>query len=201
VESKVKLRYNNLYQVFVESSSILHIYKLFLFYIYIRHTHHPETNMLSKLLVGLAAMLLAACVMLPAPSVDQPTAIPTLTPASSSPQDLTVKQVPALGGKPSGDLLVWIFSDPNPPIRGDNIFKAIVTDSNGKPITDATVSFDINMTNMNHGKNVVTAASLGEGRYSGNVFFLMPGPWRVIVGIERAGQTDTVRFDFTVNFR
>jgi nitrogen fixation protein FixH len=96
---------------------------------------------------------------------------------------------------------VWIFSDPNPPIRGGNTIDVLVTDTNGQPISDAKVSFDINMTNMNHGKNVVTASSLDEGRYSGEVFFLMPGPWRVIVGIERAGQTNTVRFDFMVNFR
>ncbi len=156
--------------------------------------------MIKKLFFGFAALLLlVACGMMSAPLAEQPTAIPTLTLASSSTQDLTVMQVPPLGGKPSGDLLVWIFSDPNPPGSGNNTFEAFVTDSNGLPITDATVSFDINMTNMNHGKNVVTASSLGNGHYSGAVHFLMSGPWRVIVGIERAGQTDTVRFDFMVN--
>jgi hypothetical protein len=112
-----------------------------------------------------------------------------------------VKQVPALGGKQSDDLLVWIFSDPNPPIRGDNTLEVFVADTDGQPISDAKLSFDIDMTNMSHGKNVVTSSSLGEGHYSGKVFFLMPGPWRVIVGIERAGQTNTVRFDFMVNLR
>lgn len=157
--------------------------------------------MVKKLILGLATMLLlAACGMMSAPLAEQPTAIPTLTLASPATQDPTVTQVPALGGKPSGNLLVWIFSDRNPPVRGDNTFEAFLTDTNGQPITDATVSFDINMTNMNHGKNVVTAPSLGEGRYSGVVHFLMPGPWRVIVGIERAGQKNTVRFDFMVNW-
>ena len=90
------------------------------------------------------------------------------------------------------------LSDPNPPSRGDNTLEALVTDSNGQPITDATISFDIDMTNMSHGRNVTTASSLGEGRYSAEIHFLMPGPWRVIVGVERAGQSTTVRFDFMV---
>ena len=150
------------------------------------------------LIAGIAALLLASCGMMPAPSVEQPTPIPTFTSADSTAQDPAANQVPALGGKQSGDLLVWIFSDPNPPSRGDNTLEALVTDSNGQPITDATISFDIDMTNMSHGRNVTTASSLGEGRYSAEIHFLMPGPWRVIVGIERAGQTTTVRFDFMV---
>jgi hypothetical protein len=155
--------------------------------------------MIRKMISGLAAILLiTACGMMSAPLAEQPTAIPTLTPAVSVPQDPAMTQVPALGGKPSGDLLVWIFSNPTPPTRGANTFEAFVTDANGQPITDATVTFDINMTNMNHGKNVVTASALGEGHYSGQVHFLMPGPWRVIVGIERAGQINPVRFDFMV---
>lgn len=156
--------------------------------------------MANKLISGLATILLTACGMTSAPLADQPTAIPTFTPAASATQDLTVTQVPALGGKQSGDLLVWIFSDPNPPVRGDNALEVFVTDANGQPISDGTLSFDIDMTNMSHGKNVVTASSLGEGRYGAEVHFLMPGPWRVIVDIERAGQTSAVRFDFMVNW-
>jgi hypothetical protein len=156
--------------------------------------------MIKKLSFGLGAVLfVAACGMMSAPLAEQPTAIPTLTPPSSITQDPSITPVPALGGKPSGDLLVWVFSNPNPPNTGDNTFEAVVTDANGTPVSDANVSFDINMTNMNHGRNVVTASSLGEGRYSGVVHFLMPGPWRVIVGVERAGQTEAVQFDFMVN--
>ena len=157
--------------------------------------------MLRKLIIGFAAIALTACALQPGSSGPQPTILPTFTPPPSATQDPNGIQVPALGGKQSGDLLVWIFSNPNPPIRGGNTIELLVTDTNGQPISDAKVSFDINMTNMNHGKNVVTASSLGEGRYSGEVFFLMPGPWRVIVGIERPGQTKTVRFDFMVSFR
>jgi hypothetical protein len=155
---------------------------------------------IKQLIFGLAAILfLAACGMMSAPLAAQPTAIPTLTPPSAITQDPSITPVPALGGKPSGDLLVWVFSNPNPPSPGDNTFEAVVTDASGQPITDAVVTFDINMTNMNHGKNVVAASSVGEGRYSGVVHFLMPGPWRVLVGVQRAGQTEAVQFDFMVN--
>jgi len=57
------------------------------------------------------------------------------------------------------------------------------------------------MINMSHGKNVVEATPMGEGYYAGDVNFLMAGPWRVLVAIERTGQTSTVRFDFDVNFK
>lgn len=154
--------------------------------------------MINKLILTFMALLLASCGMMPAPSVEQPTPIPTFTPVEAAAQNPAANQIPALGGKQSGDLLVWIFSAPNPPSRGDTTLEVLVTDSNGQPITDATISFDIDMTNMSHGKNVTTASSLGDGRYSGEVFFLMPGPWRVIVGIERAGQTTSIRFDFMV---
>jgi YtkA-like len=157
--------------------------------------------MVKKLILGLSVMVsLAACGMLSGRLPEQPTALPTFTPALSSTQDPNLTPLPALGGKPSGDLLVWLFSDPNPPVRGDNTFEVLVADAHGQPITDATITFDINMTNMNHGKNVVTASPLGEGRYRAVEHFLMAGPWRVIVGIDRAGQTNTVRFDFMVNW-
>jgi len=156
--------------------------------------------MSKKWIVGIAALLLASCGMMSAPSVEQPTPIPTFTPAASSAQASDGNQIPALGGKQSGDLLVWIFSDPNPPSRGDAAFEALITDLEGNPVSDAAISFDTDMTNMSHGRNVTAASSLGDGRYSAELHFLMPGPWRVIVGIERAGQTSAVRFDFMVSW-
>lgn len=161
--------------------------------------------MFKKIILGIAiSVVLSGCMIVGTfQKVTPPTAIPTLTPASAAPASATkaaVNQV-ALGGKQSGELLVWIYGNPSPPIRGANTLEIFVADSSGKPITGAKVSFDIDMTNMSHGKNVVTASSLGEGRYTGNVNFLMPGPWRVIVGVDRNGQTEKVRFEFNVNWR
>ena len=161
--------------------------------------------MFKKIILGIViSVVLSGCMIVGTfQKVTPPTAIPTLTPASAPTTSATkaaVNQV-ALGGKQSGELLVWIYGNPNQPIRGANTLEIFVADANGKPITDAKVSFDLDMTNMSHGKNVVTASSLGEGRYNGSVHFLMPGPWRVIVVVDRNGQTEKVRFEFNVNWR
>jgi len=154
-----------------------------------------------KLFLGFLMFVLSGCGMIRGGSATSSTPIPTFTPAISITSDPNAAKSTALGGKQSGDLFVWVFSVPNPPIRGSNTLEAFITDANGQPVTGAKISFDIDMTNMSHGKNVVEAKPTGEGRYSGKASFMMPGPWRVIIAIERAGQTRTVRFDFNVNFR
>ena len=154
---------------------------------------------MTSLFILLLLVSSAACASSqPAPG-KQPAAAQILTPPA--PQAPATTQAFALGSKQCGSLTVNLSSNSNPPIRGNNTFEALVTDAQGKLVSDAKLSFDIDMTNMSHGKNVIAASSLGEGRYSGNIFFLMPGPWRVIVSIERAGQTAIVRFDFNVNWR
>jgi hypothetical protein len=149
------------------------------------------------LLLGLGA----ACTKSSAAAAAQPASTPTATAASTATQAPATKQALALGTKQSGNLTVSLSSNPNPPIRGNNIFEALVTDERGQTVPDAKLSFDIDMTNMSHGKDIITASSLGEGHYSGKVYFLMPGPWRLIVNIERGGQAATIRFDFNVNWK
>ena len=155
--------------------------------------------MLRELFLGLVMFALTACAMSPGNEGVLPSPIPTFTPAFLTTPDQNVTQAAPMGSKQSGDLFVSIYSNHNPPIQGANIFEVVVADANGQPITDAKISFDIDMTNMSHGKNVVEATSIGEGHYNGKVAFLMPGPWRVLVAIERSGQTSTIRFDFKVN--
>ena len=109
--------------------------------------------------------------------------------------------VGALGELKSANYVVRLSSAPTQPVRGLDVLAAIVTDAAGKPIEDAQVSFDLNMTNMNHGKNVVAAAPQGKGRYVGQVRFMMPGPWRVIVRVARPGLApEDLRFEFNVKF-
>lgn len=74
-----------------------------------------KITMTNKLILTLMAFLLASCGMMSAPSVEQPTPIPTFASADSSAQDPAADQVPALGGKQSGDLLVWILAIPTRP--------------------------------------------------------------------------------------
>jgi len=83
-----------------------------------------------------------------------------------------------------------------------NMIEALLVNAAGQAVNDATVSFDLDMTNMSHGRNVVQAQRVGDGRYDGNVFFMMPGPWRIIATVERGGKAvGSARFDFNVNLR
>lgn len=103
-----------------------------------------------------------------------------------------------VGGRRVGEVTVWLYSGSNPPARGKDTLEAVVTDAEGQPVSDATVSFDADMTNMSMGRNVATASSLGGGHYGGVISFGMSGPWRLIVHVEQPGADPAVRFDFDV---
>ncbi len=124
---------------------------------------------------------------------------PALSPLAPGPSPTALSG--ALDGTHAiGSHNVTLFSSPNPPRRGSNTLQALVTDANGAPVTDVQVAFDLDMTNMSHGKNVVQAKLTADNRYSGNVSFVMPGPWRVIVSLARSGATvETGRFTFNVS--
>jgi hypothetical protein len=105
-----------------------------------------------------------------------------------------------LGDGKSASFIVRLSSEPSPPVRGRAMMEALVTDLAGKPVNDAQVYFDLDMTNMHHGTNVVAAAPQGDGRYAGQVRFMMPGPWRVIVQIAVPGRAaEGMRIEFKVN--
>jgi len=106
-----------------------------------------------------------------------------------------------LGEKKSASYVVRLSSNPAAPVRGFDMLEALVTDATGAVIDTAQVSFDLNMTTMNHGRNTVLASFLDGGRYEGRVRFMMPGPWRVIVRVEEAGHgAEELRFEFNVRF-
>ncbi len=145
-------------------------------------------------LLALALLLSsAACSPQKGPRLASAPNAPT-TPAAGSPFTLVEKR--------ASNLIIKLFCDPAPPIWGIGTLKAVVTDADGKFIDDAQVSFDLDMTNMRMGRNLVVGVSQGEGRYVGRVRFSMPGPWRVIIRIVRPRQAEEdQRFDFDVNFR
>jgi uncharacterized iron-regulated membrane protein len=115
----------------------------------------------------------------------------------------TPASAPGAGsGKQAGPYTVSLTGAPNPAVRGSNALEAIVTDASGQPVSDAKVTLDLNMTNMNMGKYTVVATPAGSGRYTSNVSYSMAGPWRVTVTVERAGQAAaSAHFDFSVNQR
>ena len=150
------------------------------------------------LIVGLGLIPFIACAKGASVTVVQSTTIPNITTSSISTENTASIQIPASGVKQAGDLRVWILTTPNPPVSGINTLEAFVVDSKGQPVSDATLTFDLNMTNMNMGKNTASPKLSGEGRYGSLVFFSMRGPWRVIITIVYAGQTNATQFDFTV---
>ena len=146
------------------------------------------------LIVGLGLIPFTACAKVPSDNVGQS----TITALSISTTNTTSIQIPASGVKQAGNLRIWIINSPSPPKAGNCTLDAYVIDSTGQPVSDAKLTFTLNMTNMNMGNQVVTPTLLGEGHYTSRVFFSMRGPWRVIIAIVHAGQTNTTQFDFTV---
>ena len=105
-----------------------------------------------------------------------------------------------LARQQTATLQAWLSCDPTQPVRGAADMDAYLIDVDGQPVTDAQVTFDIDMTNMSHGINQVTARPAGDGHYVGQVHFSMPGPWRLIAIVERPDhEAEQVRFDFKVN--
>ena len=126
----------------------------------------------------------------------------TATPAASSSSSVSAEQTLGGGSKKIGAYTVTLYRSRIPPDLCNNALQALIVDANNQPVNDATVSFDMDMTNMSHGKNVVTAKLADNGRYAASLSFVMSGPWRVIVVIQRAGQPPASdRFNFSVNLR
>ncbi|MFA5770669.1 MAG: FixH family protein [Patescibacteria group bacterium] len=74
---------------------------------------------------------------------------------------------------------ISLSTNPNPLQPGPATFFIDVKDKNGKPVNNATVTFDLNMTAMNMGTQQGNATSQGNGRYSAVGNMSMRGPWRV----------------------
>lgn len=105
----------------------------------------------------------------------------------------------AVTANPAPEGFTATLSAAGAPRPGDNTLDLYLTDANGRPVKDAAVMFDLDMTNMRMGTYVVEAAGDGQGHYQANVRFSMGGPWRLIATITQANSLQTpVRFDFPV---
>ena len=74
---------------------------------------------------------------------------------------------------------ISITTNPNPLQIGPATFLIEVKDTEGKPVDNATVFFDLNMTTMNMGTQQGNATSQGNGKYAAAGRMSMRGPWRV----------------------
>ncbi len=93
---------------------------------------------------------------------------------------------------------ISLSTSPDPLQLGKATFMIDVKDKNGKPVDNASVSFDLNMTAMNMGTQKGNAVSQGNGRYSAVGNMSMRGPWRVSTKVSMPDGS-IVNKDFTVN--
>lgn len=93
---------------------------------------------------------------------------------------------------------ISLSTSPNPLQPGPATFIIEVKDKNGKPVNNATVAFDLNMTTMNMGTQRGNAAPQGSGRYTAIGNMSMRGPWRVRTTVTMPDGSVENK-DFTVN--
>ena len=98
----------------------------------------------------------------------------------------------------SGSETVSLTTNPNPLQMGPATFIIDVKDKDGKPVDNATVFFDLNMTAMNMGTQQGNATSQGNGRYAATGTMSMRGPWKVTTKVTMPDGS-VVNKDFTVN--
>jgi YtkA-like protein len=91
-------------------------------------------------------------------------------------------------------------SRPDPPESGSNAIEVSVTDRNGAPVTDATVTAVFSMPampamNMPAMRSDAPMTHAGNGTYRGTGQLSMSGTWNVNVTVSRGGETlGTSRF-------
>lgn len=160
-----------------------------------------KMHFVGPVLAALAVMALLVACGTAAPRQAGMVAAAARAPALEPAQQALAPAGATLGSQRNGDLLAWLSSKPAQPVRGPAKMDAYLVGTDGKPVTDAKVTFDTDMTNMSHGPYLVPADPAGDGHYTGEVHFSMPGPWRVIAIVERPGREMTkLRFEFTVKF-
>ena len=101
-------------------------------------------------------------------------------------------------GATTNSEVISLTTDPNPLQPGQATFIINVRGADGKPVDNATVSFDLNMTTMNMGTQRATATSQGKGRYIVTGNLSMQGPWRVRITASMP-EGSTKNKDFVVN--
>ena len=86
------------------------------------------------------------------------------------------------------------------PINAMHTWTVWITDTEGRPVTDAIVKITGDMPGHGHGMPTAPVArAIGGGVYAlEGMQFQMPGDWYVELQIESAGRRDSVRFDFTL---
>ncbi len=89
---------------------------------------------------------------------------------------------------------------PSPPVSGkDTNFQLKLSDAAGNPVPAADVKAALVMPSMDMGKNEVTLADKGDGKYEGTGKFTMSGPWNVVVTAKAQGKSGQQTFPVVVH--
>ena len=102
--------------------------------------------------------------------------------------------------KKSGNFVVEMRIDRNPPIVDKNRVALSIKDVNGKAITDAKVNVNYYMPPMPGmpPMNYNTVARLRGAEYAATMDLIMAGPWNIVVKISRGGKVSSVFFAIDV---
>jgi hypothetical protein len=110
----------------------------------------------------------------------------------------------AIGLSKSGSLAraTFVSASPAPPIKGDNTWVLDITDLNGGPLADSTITALPMMPDHGHGTPIdaVVTALADAGRYEVTpVNLFMTGYWQITFDITLAGgEQDSLMFGFCV---
>jgi len=101
---------------------------------------------------------------------------------------------PAKSGGPmekkAQDLTLTLSTQPEKTRTGENVIRLKITDRNGKPVTDAQVSFQYTMNMAGMALSKADAKASKDGFYETKVNFAMAGEWDVTVIVRRSGQKE-----------
>lgn len=101
----------------------------------------------------------------------------------------------------AGDYGVEVRIDKNPPGRGNNNMSIYVKNRAGQPVTDASVKVNYLMPSLPGRPPMMdynTEAALSGNHYLAKMNLSMAGEWTVVLGVTRAGKTETMQFSFVV---
>jgi hypothetical protein len=103
--------------------------------------------------------------------------------------------------KQSGDYVVHVMIDKNPPVAGENQIQVSIQDKSGADVTDATVEVDYSMPAMMGmpAMNYKAATEMKDKKYNATLKFSMSGAWNIAVKITREGKTQSLKFNVDVS--
>jgi hypothetical protein len=84
-------------------------------------------------------------------------------------------------GQDLSDVGVKVAVNPNPPSVGEATVTLTLTDAQGRPISDARVELEGNMTHAGMAPTTSEPAEIAPGRYQAPLEFGMAGDWFILV--------------------